>query len=135
MAKYIQATMSAGVDIEIRANDNAPIAKTLKVIHINGGANVRDRKSILTPIGAMTEVSDKDYEDLEKDQLFQQLKKNGYIVVRDDHHLNVKDNEKKDKSAPKTPQDYEKTGKDGQPAGPTPTTEPETSEDGVQDAE
>lgn len=101
MAKYIQATMSNGIDIRIldQKDAKAPVAKILKTIHINGGANVRDRRSMITPIGALTEVSDDDYALLETNHVFRQLKKNGYIVVTGDHHLNVKDNEKKDKSA------------------------------------
>lgn len=112
MAKYLQCTMSAPVDFEIRKDvKNSPVAQVTKVIRVAGGANVRDRKSIYTPNGLMTEVSDEDYALLEQDQLFRQLKANGYIVVTSDHHLNVNDNEKKDKSAPKTPEDFQKERK------------------------
>jgi len=123
MAKYIQATMSAGIDFHIRKQSKgSPVAQTVKVIHVNGGANVRDKNSIFTPVGAVTEVSDEDYALLLKDPTFKQLVENGGIVANDNHHLDVKDNKPKDNSAQKTPEHYEQTRKGKE--SPTPTTEP-----------
>lgn len=120
MAKYLQATMSAGIDITIRKKDgNSPVAQAVRTIHVNGGANVHDRRSMITPIGAMTEVSDEEYALLEADHTFRQLKANGHIVVTGDHHLNVKDNEKKDKSAQLTPEDFKKLRKGSESPVPT----------------
>lgn len=122
MAKYLQCTMSAGIDfrIERKSSERSPIAQFVKVIHVAGGANVRDNHSIMTPIGAMTEVSDEEFAALCANRVFSNMKANGYIVVTEDHHLDVKDNKKKDKSAQKTPEHYEKTrkGRDN----PVPTT-------------
>lgn len=123
MAKYIQATMSAGVNFRIFADaPRSPIAQVVRTIHVNGGANVRDKNSIFTPNGMMTEVSDEDYALLEKNSLFNQLRANGYIVVTNDHHLDVKDNKPKDKSAQKTPDYYRKTRAGHE--NPVPSTEP-----------
>lgn len=123
MAKYIQATMSAGLDVRIFKKENgSPIKQVLKTIHINGGANVRDKNSIFTPNGAMTEVSDDDFELMMKDHTFKEMLENKYIVVTGDHHLNTKENAPADKSAQKTPEYYEKVRKGRE--NPVPTTEP-----------
>lgn len=127
MAKYVQSTMSAGLDVRIYKKDNgSPIKQVLKTIHINGGANVRDKNSIFTPNGAMTEVSDEDFELLMKDHTFKEMLNNKYIVVTGDHHLNTKENAPKDKSAQKTPEYYEKVRKGKE--NPVPTTEPVSPE-------
>ena len=123
MAKYVQSTMSAGLDVRIYKKDNgSPIKQVLKTIHINGGANVRDKNSIFTPNGAMTEVSDEDFELLMKDHTFKEMLKNKYIVVTGDHHQNTSENAPKDKSAQKTPEYYEKVRKGKE--NPVPTTDP-----------
>lgn len=127
MAKYVQSTMSAGLDVRIYKKDNgSPIKQVLKTIHINGGANVRDKNSIFTPNGAMTEVSDEDFELLMKDHTFKEMLNNKYIVVTGDHHLNTKENNPKDNSAQKTPEYYEKVRKGKE--NPVPTTEPVSPE-------
>lgn len=123
MSKYVQATMSAGIDFNIRKEvKGSPVAQTVSVIHVNGGANVRDKNSIFTPVGAVTEISEEEYALLLKDATFKQLVENGGIVVNDNHHLDVKDNNAKDKSAQKTPAHYAQTRKGKE--NPIPTTEP-----------
>lgn len=123
MAIYLQATMSAGCDIHIRNEaKGSPIAKTVKVIHIKGGANVRDKNSIFTPKGALTEVSDADYELLKQEPTFARMVKNGFIVATNDHHLDVKDNEAKDKSAQKDDSYYKETRAESE--SPVPVAEP-----------
>ena len=120
---FLQCTMSAGLDVHIRKDiKGSPVAQTAKVIHIAGGANVRDKNSIYTPIGAMTEVSEEDFELLKKDPTFAQMYKNKYIVAKNDNRLDVRDNAPKDKSAQKTDEDFkkEREGKEN----PVPTTEP-----------
>ena len=92
----------------------------LKEIPVAGGANVRDAKSIMTPNGACTEVSDEDFALLEKNHVFQEMVASGHIIVTTDHHLNVKDNKKKDGAAPKTPNDYKESRKGSE--SPVPTT-------------
>ena len=123
MARYLQCTSSAGTKFKIlspKDDPKNPKPLILKEIQVAGGANVRDAKSIMTPNGACTEVSDEDYALLEKDHTFQEMVESGHIIVTTDHHLNVKDNKKKDGAAPKTPADYKESRKNSE--SPVPTT-------------
>lgn len=76
---------------------------------IYGGAN-RANKSLVTPLGVMTEVSDKDFEILQANADFQLHTKNGFITVRDDKvnaEVAAADMKGRDKSAPLTDNDYQ----------------------------
>lgn len=120
---FLQCTMSAGFDVHIRKDiKGSPVAQTAKVIHIAGGANVRDKNSIYTPVGAMTEVSEEDFELLKKDPTFAQMLKDKFIVAKGDNRLDVSGNNPKDKSAQRTDDDFkkERAGRES----PAPTTDP-----------
>lgn len=76
-------------------------------ILIKGGSNVADKR-LITRIGVMTQVSDKDLEALEQVELFQIHQKNGFITVQKrkvDPEVVAADQQSRDKSAPLTPQD------------------------------
>lgn len=79
-------------------------------LHIEGGANVS--KNLITMEGVVTEV-DKDLIELfrARCELFAKHEKNGFITVKDIHRVDVRDMEKKDKSAQLTKADYKKRGK------------------------
>lgn len=81
-------------------------------ILISGGANVAN-KNIITPQGVVTEVSEADLALLNENTLFQTHVKNGHITVQQKEvqvEKAVADMEKRDESAPLTPQDYEVSG-------------------------
>jgi hypothetical protein len=80
-------------------------------VTIKGGANVADRRTILTPRGIGTQVSEEDYEFLKTDPTFIMHEKNGFITV--DAVADIRDADLaaagmagRDDSAPDTPNDY-----------------------------
>lgn len=85
-------------------------------ITIKGGANVADKRTILTPRGVSTEVTDEQVEMLKKHPIFREHLKGGYVTIvetkyREEAEKVVDDMAKKDGSAPKTPADYKKKPK------------------------
>jgi hypothetical protein len=80
-------------------------------VTINGGANVAHRKTIITPRGVGTQVTDDELAFLETDPTFKMHKLNGFITidsVKDirDADLAASDMEGRDDSAPDVEQDY-----------------------------
>lgn len=94
---------------------STPIAD--RKIAINGGSNVAPlpQFGIVTPKGVMTEVSDEDMELLLQDFHFNEHVKHGFITFEQKPmavEKAIEGMEKKDLSAPKTPEDFEKVEKD-----------------------
>lgn len=86
-----------------------------KQVTIKGGANVADRKTIITPRGIGTQVSDEDLAFLENDTLFKFHKKGGFITIDSvgdirDADIAAADMEGRDDSAPDVEQDYTENG-------------------------
>lgn len=86
-----------------------------KQVTIKGGANVADRKTIITPRGIGTEVTDEELAFLENDPTFKMHKKGGYITI--DSVADIRDADKaaagmegRDDSAPDVEQDYTENG-------------------------
>lgn len=122
---YVYSTMSAGVTYQTFApNVGEGIAVVEKSITINGGANVVDKKHVITPKGVVTEVSDADLEILESIWLFKKHKENGFIQVEKKSvsvEKIVADMEERDKSSPVRPEDYKDNDPEVKPK-PKPTT-------------
>lgn len=94
------------------ANDQSPVPIEKK-IRINGGSNLAD-KHLVTPLGVVTMVSDEDLELLKNDYHFKEQMKHGFIKIearKKDVEVVIKDMQKKDGSAPKTPGDYAEDGR------------------------
>ena len=120
---HIVSTLSADVDYTTYYKKSEPggVNVVEKKIRVKGGANVANRKllnisDVLTPKGVVTHVSEEDLGHLEKDEVFQTHKKNGFIqVVKSNSAPNgdkvAKDLEEKDASAPFSPEDYEEGGR------------------------
>lgn len=84
-------------------------------VTIKGGANVAHRKTIITPRGVGTQVSDEDLAFLETDPTFLMHKKNGFLTIDSvsdirDADLAAADMEGRDDSAPDVEQDYTENG-------------------------
>ena len=91
-------------------------------VSIKGGANLAD-KTLVTPHGVLTTIDDEQLEVLENNFLFKQHVKSGHIVVRKDkvdpEVAVAADMEKRDGSAPVTPESLEElTGRDAIAAKP-----------------
>lgn len=111
MSVFIYSTLTCDNIIAIYA-DTRPEQHAIvkKKIIIKGGHGVAN-KALYTPQGVVTEVSDDDYELLQKDYHFNDHVKNGFLKVekrRMETEKAINDMSPKDGSAPITPADYEK---------------------------
>lgn len=96
MAKnYIHSTASQPMVYPIYAGGTDRPVK-VKEIRINGKANVVDPRTLVTPTGVVTEVSDEDLELLKKSAAFQRHVARGFLRVMTDSELNTKDMQKRD---------------------------------------
>jgi len=82
-----------------------------KEVTIKGGANVADRRTILTPRGIGTQVTDDDLQFLKNDPTFLMHEKNGFITIDSasdirDADLAAASMEGRDDSAPDVEQDF-----------------------------
>ena len=111
---YVYSTLTNSTSYAIyKPTDPKQVGVIEKKILIKGGSNLAT-KTLITPLGVATKVSDEELELLEKDFHFKQHVKNGFITVdkrvltpeKAVEHLN-----KRDLSAPKTPNDPEFKGK------------------------
>ena len=99
MAKnYVHSTASADMTYPIYAGGTGTPRK-IKEIVIKGRANVVNPATLITPLGAVTEVSDADLELLKKSTAFQRHVQRGFMRVMTDSELNTKDMAKRDNSA------------------------------------
>lgn len=82
MAKnYVYSTMAADVRYqEWLPSKDMPLKGKISVL-ISGGANVINKKTFVTPKGAVTEVSDEELAFLMQDPTFQLHMENGFISV------------------------------------------------------
>ena len=98
MAKnYIHSTTSQPMEYPIYAGGTNTPTK-IKDIRINGCANVVNPATLVTPTGAVTEVSDEDLELLKKNPSFQRHVSKGFMrVMTDEPNLNTTDMQKGDK--------------------------------------
>lgn len=111
---YVYSTLTCdNLYVDFDFVENAYIRKGRKQVLINGGANLpkAGMKSIITPLGAVTEVSDDDLTFLEGNESFKAHVKNGFIKV-DKSKVKIKEAVKtmqdKDESSPKKLKDLEK---------------------------
>ncbi len=96
--------------------EGSALSEIMHEVFIAGGSN-RATKHFVTPLGVMTEITEQDYAELQKNSSFKNHEKNGYITVRDvkvDPEVAVAADMKQfDNSAPKTPMSVEFAQKDG----------------------
>jgi len=82
MSKYVYSKLANDVvitDWHISTDGKHP--KVKKSVLINGGAGVVNKKTLDTPQGAMTEVSDEDAEFLKHNSSFKRQEKAGYLKM------------------------------------------------------
>ena len=117
---YIANTLSTDVNYCFYGRTPTGSNEVRRSILISGKANVAD-KHFITRDGVTTKVTNEELEQLKKHPVFQKHLENGFIKISatEGRAENVKDLEKKDKSAPLTPKDYVEQGKEA------PKTKPE----------
>lgn len=79
-------------------------------ITVNGGADVINKKTLDTPQGVVTELTDEQIEKLKSHPLFQMHIANGAIAIHsvEKEAKKIEKELEKDKSSQITPEDYEK---------------------------
>lgn len=87
-----------------------------KGVLINGGANVQDKKTMITPRGAATVVTTEELEALKADPAFMGFVDRGFMSIDEKGKHTYDADEKgaeldKDKSAQDTAEDYKEMGK------------------------
>ena len=119
--KLILSTLSAAQNVAITKKGVNGALEIVKTIHINGGANVANRKTLVTPYGVVTELSDDDFKALTETDFYKRMEKRGHIrpvETKDDaDDPKKKGMNKGDKGAQLTPEDYEAQGKDAPKTG------------------
>lgn len=108
--KLILSTLSSPQTVCITKTQGNGSLKIVKRIHIKGGANVADRKTLLTPAGVVTELTDEDYELLIASDFYKRQNEAGYIrpveTKAEADEPAKKGMNERDKSAQKTQADY-----------------------------
>ena len=107
---YLTSRLSAGVDYTFYTRGENGINRVTETISIGGGADVIDKRTLITPEGIVTFIEDDKLEKLKSHPIFQQHLQNGYITIKDTEKSAEKAGEKleKDKSSQIIPEDYEK---------------------------
>lgn len=112
--KMILSTLTSAQNVAITKKAANGAIQIVKRIHINGGANVADRRTLITPQGIVTELSDEDYNLLISTDFYKRQEKAGFLrpveskdAAEDTKKAGMK---RKDKSSQKTEADYEGTG-------------------------
>lgn len=114
---YITSTMSASVNYAIYGKTEGGLPVVKKEIVISGGANVMNKKLLVTPNGVVTKVTDDELAMLKEHPLFKLHEKNGYVRVSNENpqedvmKVDTKDMQGKDASAQRVDSDYTKKGK------------------------
>lgn len=110
---YITSRMAGGVDYAFYAQGPNGIHIVKDIISIEGGADVINKRNLITPDGVVTEVSSDKLEKLKTHSLFKQHIKDGFIKICDsEKSANNSGRElAQDSSKQLTPKDYRNGGK------------------------
>lgn len=108
---YVVSKQAAGVDYVLYEKSGSGKLVAKGVVSIDGGAGVANKKTLYTPDGILTPISDQDVEMLNLNPVFKAHLENGSVKLL---RKNPGDPDKaaadldKDPSAPITPEDYDK---------------------------
>lgn len=108
---YILSTMTSGVDYTIYKKTPGGLSVPVKTISVNGGANVQNTRTLITPQGITTSITDEDLELLMNHPVFKIHLEKGFVKVVKTEKVDTKGMEVKDKSAQLTADDFKKKGK------------------------
>lgn len=107
---FVTSRLATGVDYTFYKQNESKINIVVDTIHVNGGADVVNKRTLDTPQGVVTELTDEQLDKLKSHPVFQQHLKGGYVVIQstEKEAQKAKAHLEKDKSAQITPEDYEK---------------------------
>ncbi len=111
MAKYVYSTLTDDMDYAVYSEGTKEkTARVQSTVRIAGGANRVNKRTLITPRGMMTPITDAEAKLLEENEVFKIHKANGYITIdtkQTDADNAAKNLTKKDKAAQKTAKEYE----------------------------
>lgn len=113
---YVYSTLSTSMDYATYHKGGGDLDVVHNTVTVNGGANVMNAdpdKGLYTPRGVVTQVTDAELEELKQNPLFKLHVDNGFITYDNQEvavEKKIRDMKNKDKSAPKTPDDYKNGG-------------------------
>lgn len=109
MTVYITSRLASGVNYAFYEKQPNGINKVVKEISIKGGSDVIDKKTLITPMGVITEIEKADLDELMQHPVFKTHLENGYISINENEKAAKTAGEKleKDKSSQITDDDYE----------------------------
>lgn len=110
---FITSKLSSPVTYAFYQKSPSGINNIVDKITINGGADVINKRSLETPSGVVTELTDEQIEKLKSHPVFSEHLKNGYVaILGNEKEAKKADTElKEDNSKQLTPKDYAKKGK------------------------
>lgn len=110
---FITSKMATGVTYAFYTQGANKINVVTDEITINGGADVINKKTLETPSGVVTELTDEQLEKLKSHPLFKTHLANGFITILSTEKEAKKADKDLNKDASKqlTPEDYEVKGK------------------------
>ena len=112
--KYVVSRLSAGVEYTLYEEIAGGKQVATGSIFVMGGAKVANKKTLVTPQGVVTPVSDAQAEQLKRHPLFKIHEANGNVKILEKDPVdadNAATDLDGDKGAQLTPEDYKKTGK------------------------
>lgn len=113
-AYYVYSTLTADQIYNSWTHDGSEKNSALPTVEhsvlIKGGSNVVDRKTLVTPTGAVvTKITQKDLDALNENAVFKLHQTNGFIKVKEhaeDGEAAASDMDTRDQSAPLVPEDF-----------------------------
>jgi hypothetical protein len=108
---FILSKLTGGVDYTFYRKNAAGKMVPDGFIRVKGGADTADKKTLVTPDGVATELSEADVKKLESNPVFQKHKKAGKVkTAKSVPAKKVGQDLDPDKSRQVTPADYRKSG-------------------------
>lgn len=107
---HITSTLTTPVEYTLYKKTAGGEMIPVETVRIEGGANVAS-KHFVTPEGVVTQVTDKQIELLEQNEVFRLHRSNGFLKVHRSDKVDVDGLTPADESAPITPKHYTKRGK------------------------
>lgn len=111
--KFITSKLSTSVNYTFYTKGPNNINVITDTITLKGGADVINKKTLQTPSGVVTELTDDQLEKLKTHPVFKKHLENGYVEILSTEKEAAKADKdlKEDKSKQLTPKDYTKKGK------------------------
>lgn len=115
---FITSKMAAPVTYAFYTKGANKINVVTDEITVNGGAGVINKRSLETPQGVVTELTDEQIDKLKSHPVFKMHLANGAVAIlgTEKEAKKAEEDLKKDKSSQLTPEDYEKGNSEKQVA-------------------